>query len=131
MSVEIGGAEASGFSRFARTMADWAGRPQTFVTAVAIICIWAATGPLFGFDDTWQLIINTSTTIITFLMVFVIQNSQNRDSEALHVKLDELIRAIDAADNKLLNLEELDVGEIEKVRKQYRAYAAAARAKRQ
>lgn len=119
---------SSWFSAFAKRAADWAGRPATFVAAVAIIIVWAVSGPVFGYSDTWQLVINTSTTIITFLMVFVIQNSQNRDSEAAQVKLDELIRAIEAANNNLLDLEELDVDAINKIRENYRRLAAEARA---
>lgn len=88
---------------------------------------WAVLGPFFGFSDTWQLVINTSTTIITFLMVFIIQNSQNRDGEAIQVKLDELIRAVEKANNSVLDLEELDIDEIEKIRKDYRELAAKAR----
>ncbi len=118
------------FSLFAKRMADWSGRSVTFAGAVAVILIWAATGPFFGYSDTWQLIINTSTTIITFLMVFVIQNSQNRDGEAIQVKLDELIRAIEQASNKLLDLEELDVDSIEEIRGTYRRLAAEARKRR-
>ncbi len=117
----------SWFSLFAKSIADWAGRPVTFAVAAGLVVAWALSGPLFGFSDTWQLVINTSTTIITFLMVFVIQNSQNRDSEAVHVKLDELIRAIEAANNTLLDLEELDVDAIDDIRASYRKLAAKAR----
>ncbi|MGD9803067.1 MAG: low affinity iron permease family protein [Hyphomicrobiaceae bacterium] len=128
MSRHIGaGARASWFSIFARKAADWAGRPMMFTAALALIVLWAASGPVFGYSDTWQLVINTSTTIITFLMVFVIQNSQNRDSEAIQVKLDELIRAIEHANNKLLDLEELDIKSIDDIREDYRRLAAEAR----
>ena len=128
MSNHIGSkAKCSRFSIFAKAIADWSGRPVTFALACGLIVAWAVSGPLFGFSDTWQLVINTSTTIITFLMVFVIQNSQNRDGEAIQVKLDELIRAIERANNSLLDLEELDVEEIDKIRKDYRALAAQAR----
>lgn len=130
MTIHIGStAKASWFSKLAKTIADWAGRPVTFATAAALIVVWAASGPIFGFSDTWQLIVNTSTTIITFLMVFVIQNSQNRDGEAVQVKLDELIRAVERANNNLLDLEELDVDEIEKIRADYKRLAAESRAK--
>jgi low affinity Fe/Cu permease len=90
--------------------------PATFVVAVAIILVWALTGPLFGFSDTWQLVINTSTTIVTFLMVFLIQNTRNRDSEAIQVKLDELIRAVEGAHNALLDLEELEEKDLDRIR---------------
>jgi low affinity Fe/Cu permease len=94
---------------------------------VAIVIVWGVTGPLFGFSDTWQLVINTGTTIVTFLMVFAIQASQNRDSEAIQVKLDELIRSIEGAQNSLLDLEELEEDEIERLRKKYRGLATEAR----
>lgn len=97
------------------------------MTAVLIIVIWAITGPLFGFSDTWQLVINTGTTIITFLMVFLIQNTQNRDTEALQIKLDELIRAMNGAHNALLDLEELDEKELDRIRETYRKLAQKAR----
>ena len=119
---------ASWFTRFATIAARATGRPGTFVLAVAIIVGWAATGPIFGFSDTWQLIINTGTTIVTFLMVFLIQNTQNRDSEAMHVKMDELIRAVKGAHNALLDLEELDEKTLDEIRARYRKLAAKARA---
>jgi low affinity Fe/Cu permease len=119
--------KASWFSRFAKRTAHAAGLPSVFLVAVLIIVIWAASGPLFGFSDTWQLVINTGTTIITFLMVFLIQNTQNRDSEAMQLKLDELIRAIKGAKNSLLNLEDLDDEELERVRKDYERLAERAR----
>ena len=118
----------SWFTRIAKAAARATGRPATFIIAVGIILIWAATGPIFHFSDTWQLIINTSTTIITFLMVFLIQNTQNRDTEALQIKLDELIRAIGNAQNALLDLEELDDEELETIRKDYLELAEKARA---
>jgi low affinity Fe/Cu permease len=123
----IGKKDGSWFSQFARTAATAAGKPSTFMAAVAALLIWGASGPIFGFSDTWQLIINTGTTIVTFLMVFVIQNSQNRDSEAIQVKLDELIRAIDGAQNRLLDLEELEQEDIGRLRKEYRRLASDAR----
>lgn len=123
----IGKKEASWFSLFARRAAVAAGKPAAFAAAVAVLILWALSGPIFGFSDTWQLIINTGTTIVTFLMVFVIQNSQNRDSEAIQVKLDELIRAIESAQNKLLDLEELGQDEISGIRKEYSRLAAEAR----
>jgi low affinity Fe/Cu permease len=115
------------FVRFANWTAGAAGRPQTFVLACVIIVGWALTGPLFDYSDTWQLVINTSTTIITFLMVFVIQNTQNRDSKATQIKLDELIRAMEGAHNALLDLEQLTEGDLNRLRERYIALAAAAR----
>jgi len=117
----------SWFTSFAKWAARTTGRPVTFLLAVAVIIVWAVTGPLFGFSDTWQLVINTSTTIITFLMVFLIQNTQNRDSEAMQLKLDELIRAINGAHNALLDLEELDEIELDRLRANYERLAEKAR----
>jgi low affinity Fe/Cu permease len=115
------------FSRFAKATARMAGRPLTFASATAIILLWAVSGPLFGFSDTWQLVINTATTIITFLMVFLIQNTQNRDSEAIQIKLDELIRAIGGAHNSLLDLEEMKLEDLDKLRRNYESLAKKAR----
>ena len=117
----------SRFTRFAKRAARATGRPVTFVIAAAIILIWLLTGPIFGFSDTWQLVINTGTTIITFLMVFLIQNTQNRDTEALQLKLDELIRAIEGAHNALLDLEELDEDQLDLIRANYEKLAEKAR----
>ena len=117
----------SRFTTFAKRTARATGHPAAFVTAVLIIVLWAATGPIFRFSDTWQLVINTGTTIITFLMVFLIQNTQNRDSEAMQVKLDELIRALEGAHNALLNLEDLDDKELDRIRANYAALAESAR----
>jgi low affinity Fe/Cu permease len=117
----------SWFTRFAKATAHAAGAPATFCVAVAIILLWAASGPFFGFSDTWQLVINTGTTIITFLMVFLIQNTQNRDSEAIQVKLDELIRSIDGAHLALLDLEDLDDEHLERICRDYRELAKQAR----
>jgi low affinity Fe/Cu permease len=119
--------QASSFTRFANWTASASGRPQTFVLACLIILVWAVTGPLFGFSDTWQLVINTGTTIVTFLMVFLIQNTQNRDSGALQLKLDELIRATEGAHNAVLDLEELAEKDLDRIRKHYCALAARAR----
>ena len=117
------------FSYFARKLAILSGRPATFLIAVALVLLWALTGPIFAFSDTWQLVINTSTTIITFLMVFLIQNTQNRDTEAIQIKLDELIRATQGAHNALLNLEQLEDEELEKYLRSYAQLAKAARDK--
>ena len=117
------------FSEFARRLAVLSGRPAAFMAAAAAVVLWAVTGPLFGFSDTWQLVINTSTTILTFLMVFLIQNTQNRDTEAIQLKLDELIRATQGAHNALLALEHLDDEELEDYRRSYAQLAAAAREK--
>jgi low affinity Fe/Cu permease len=116
------------FTRFTKGTSRMAGRPATFAAAVLLIVVWAATGPLFGFSDTWQLVINTTTTIITFLMVFLIQSSQNRDSEAIQIKLDELIRTNHDAHNALLDLEELEEDELDEIRKEYQQLADKARA---
>jgi low affinity Fe/Cu permease len=115
------------FTTFAKWTAHMAGHPWAFCLAVAVIVVWAVTGPLFGFSDTWQLVVNTGTTIVTFLMVFLIQNTQNRDTGAMQAKLDELIRAMEGAHNALLDLEELDEDEIEHIRRDYRELAAEAR----
>ena len=117
------------FTRFAKWTAKATGRPFTFTIAVAVIAAWAVTGPIFGFSDTWQLIINTGTTIITFLMVFLIQNTQNRDSEAIQVKLDELIRLSKGGHNVLLDLEELEEEELDRIRASYCKIAQEAREK--
>jgi low affinity Fe/Cu permease len=104
-----------------------AGRPPAFALAVGVIVTWLATGPLFGFSDTWQLVVNTGTTIITFLMVFLIQNTQNRDAEAVQIKLDELLRATAGAHNALLDLEELDEDQLDRIRAGYARLARDAR----
>jgi low affinity Fe/Cu permease len=115
------------FDRFARSWARLTGKPLAFNIALLIILVWLITGPLFGFSDTWQLIINTATTIVTFLMVFLIQHTQNRDTDALQVKLDELIRAIEGANNELLDLEEMEEDELALLRKQYLELARISR----
>jgi low affinity Fe/Cu permease len=111
------------FAHFTHWISHITGRPVTFLVACAAIVIWGVTGPLFGYSDTWQLVINTATTIITFLMVFVIQNTQNRDTAALQIKLDEMIRVTTRASNTLLNLEELDDETLETMRKNYAGLA--------
>jgi low affinity Fe/Cu permease len=117
------------FTRCAQTTSRAAGRPWAFMLAAAMIVVWLATGPLFHYSDTWQLVINTSTTIITFLMVFLIQSTQNRDAEALQVKLDELLRVTAGAHNALLDLEELEEHELTKIRSGYTRLAERARVK--
>ena len=104
------------FSAFASRISHMAGQPAAFILALLSIAIWGATGPLFGFSDTWQLVVNTSTTIVTFLMVFVIQNAQNRDAAALQAKLDEVIRSIDHARNQFIGIEHLSEAEVEAIR---------------
>ncbi|MCB6179207.1 low affinity iron permease family protein [Rhodobacter sp. Har01] len=111
----------------AKRVSHWCGRPGTFVLALAVIAVWIVTGPVFGFSDTWQLVINTGTTVVTFLMVFLIQNTQNRDTAAIQLKLDELIRATKGAHNALLDLEELDEGMLEEFRNRYELLAREAR----
>jgi low affinity Fe/Cu permease len=107
------------FRKFAQTVSELAGTPWVFMAAMAVIVIWALTGPVFGFSDTWQLVINTGTTIITFLMVFLIQNTQNRDARAIHLKLDELIRSADKARNKMMDLEHLSDEELARIQQEF------------
>ena len=121
----------SWFTRFAKWTAHTAGRPASFLLAVVIIIVWAITGPLFHFSDTWQLVINTGTTIVTFLMVFLIQSTQNRDAEATQVKLDEIIRAIGNARNELLDLEELEEQDLDSLKETFVEMALKARRERQ
>ena len=104
------------FTHLATRVASAAGRPAAFVAALAIIIIWGVTGPLFGWSDTWQLVINTGTTIVTFLMVFLIQNAQNRDAAAIQAKLDEVIRAIDGARNEFIGIEHLTEAQLDHIR---------------
>ena len=120
-------AQQSAFTRLAKKASTFTGRPSCFALALGIIVVWAITGPLFGFSDTWQLVINTGTTIITFLMVFLIQSTQNRDTEAMQIKLDELIRVSRRADDALLDLEELEEAELDAVRARYEDMARQAR----
>ena len=118
---------ASSYSGFAKAASHFCGRPRTFVLAVAVILVWVVTGPIFKFSDTWQLVINTGTTIITFLMVFLIQSTQNRDTAAIQIKLDELIRSTQGAHNALLDLEELEENVLDRFRSKYEELAASAR----
>lgn len=115
------------FSRFAKWTSHVTGRPAAFGLAVIIIGAWAVTGPLFDYNDTWQLAINTGTTIVTFLMVFLIQSTQNRDTQALQVKLDELIRVTEGAHTVLLDLEEMEEEELDRIRARYARIAALSR----
>ena len=119
----------SWFSHFARLTAHATGRPAAFLSAAAVILVWILTGPLFPWSDTWQLVINTGTTIVTFLMVFLIQNTQNRDGEALQVKIDELIRAVEGARNEMIDLEDLEQKDLDQVRATFSLLARQARAK--
>lgn len=119
--------QAAWFLQFAKWASHQTGKPHSFTLAVVVILAWIVTGPLFHFSDTWQLVINTATTIVTFLMVFVIQNTQNRDTEAIQIKLDELIRATKGAHNALLDLEELDEDVLDRFRAQYEALALQSR----
>ncbi|CAN7258750.1 low affinity iron permease family protein [Bosea sp. LjRoot237] len=129
MAIKIAaGGSRSFFTRLSHVVSHWAGKPQAFFVALSVIVVWAVSGPFFGFDDTWQLAINTSTTIVTFLMVFIIQNSQNRDTAAMQIKLDELINKIEGAREELLDLEELDEDKLEEMRAEFEALARKARA---
>ena len=119
----------SRFDRIAKWAAHVTGRPLTFLLALFVVLVWAITGPIFEYSDTWQLVINTGTTIVTFLMVFLIQNTQNRDTIAMQLKLDELIRAMKGAHTVLLDLEELSDEELAQIMKQYQELAAKAREK--
>lgn len=115
------------FSSIARKTSRVCGDPTTFIACIFIIMLWSTSGPFFAFDNTWQLIINTGTTIVTFLMVFLIQNSQNRDAEAMQIKLDELIRCNDKAHNVLLDLETLSIEELDRIKEEYNRLAKEAR----
>jgi low affinity Fe/Cu permease len=121
--------KAGWFVGFAQRVSHITGRPIAFFLALATIAVWGITGPLFGYSDTWQLVINTGTTIVTFLMVFVIQNTQNRDTAAMHIKIDELIRVTGKARNILLDLEELDDKTLETLRLDYEGLAAKAKSR--
>jgi low affinity Fe/Cu permease len=114
------------FSRFSRRIAIGVGSPAAFVAALAVVVVWAVSGPVFGYSDTWQLTINTGTTIITFLMVFVIQNTQNRDSQVIQLKLDELIRAVELARNDLVDMEDLSDDELHRLQIQFEALRRSA-----
>jgi low affinity Fe/Cu permease len=115
------------FTSFSKKISDFTGRPVTFALALLTVVAWGVSGPIFSFSDTWQLVINTGTTIITFLMVFLIQNAQNRDTHALQIKLDELIRVTEGAHTALLDLEELSDSELCEIQKRYEKIAAQSR----
>jgi low affinity Fe/Cu permease len=115
------------FAAFANIVSHWAGKPQVFTAAVLLLVVWALFGPAAGFSDQWQLVINTGTTILTFLMVFVIQNTQNRHSLALQIKLDELIRAVKSAKNELIDLEDLAEADLERLQQRFAALGEKAR----
>jgi low affinity Fe/Cu permease len=117
------------FTRLAKATSRWTGRPIAFLVALVVIVAWLVTGPMFRFSDTWQLVVNTATTVVTFLMVFLIHNTQYRDAEAVQVKLDELLRSTHGAHNALMDLEELEDAELDEMRKSYTALAELARAK--
>jgi low affinity Fe/Cu permease len=126
--VSVTSAKArSWFARFARQTSRWTGRPSAFSMALAVVIVWLATGPIFHYSDTWQLVINTATTVVTFLMVFLIQNAQYRDAEAVQMKLDELLRVTEGAHNALLDLEELEQDELDQMRHGYTELAESAR----
>ncbi|HEY5314905.1 MAG TPA: low affinity iron permease family protein [Pirellulales bacterium] len=126
-STQIGTRRANAFVRFSKGIANFTGHPYTFVLALAVLAVWAVTGPIFGYSDTWQLVINTGTSVVTFLMVFLIQNTQNRDTAAIQIKLDELIRISHGAHNVLLNLDDLTDEELKALQANYRSLADRAR----
>ncbi|MFN8489865.1 MAG: low affinity iron permease family protein [Caldilineaceae bacterium] len=107
------------FRKFAHQTSNWVGSPWTFLIAVLVIIVWAISGPVFHFSDTWQLVINTGTTIVTFLMVFLIQNTQNRDAQAIHLKLDELLRAMKGARTGFVNLENMSDEELQQIQEEF------------
>lgn len=123
VSEQASSSEQGWFAKSACLISHWAGKPVTFLLAAAVVVVWAISGPLFGFSDTWQLVINTSTTIITFLMVFLIQNTQNRDTAAMQVKLAELIIRLRGADNKLATAEDLSDEDLEQLHLSYKKQA--------
>lgn len=125
--AENAGNSKGWFTRFSQTTSCWTGSPVAFFLAVMVIVVWVVTGPIFKFSDTWQLVINTGTTIVTFLMVFLIQSSQNRDSKLIQLKLDELIRAVDTAETALIDMDEMSEEELKEVQEKFSQVAAEAR----
>ncbi len=120
----------SALGRFARKATDWSGSSAAFGLAVGVIVVWLATGPVFGYSDTWQLVINTGTTVVTFLMVFLIQRAQNKDARAVHLKLNELVAAVNGASNRLINVEDLTEGEVRTLHDHYCTLVELAKADR-
>jgi low affinity Fe/Cu permease len=116
-----------GLERFSRAITDWVGTSWAFAVAFGVVVVWAVTGPLFGFSDTWQLVINTGTTIVTFLMVFLIQRAQNKDARAIHIKLNEIVAALQGASNRLINVEDLTEDEVRLLHRHYARLVALAR----
>ena len=116
-----------GLERFSRAITDWVGTSWAFAVALGVVVVWALTGPLFGFSDTWQLVINTGTTIVTFLMVFLIQRAQNKDARAIHLKLNEIVAALQGASNRLINVEDLTEEEVRLLHRHYARLVALAR----
>src|ERR1700709_2337454 len=125
MKEEQSKATGDGFGKFATSASGWLGSKWAFAVAILVIVVWGATGPIFHYSDTWQLIINTGTTIVTFLMVFLIQNTQNRDARAINLKLNELIRAIDAARDQMIDIESLSDLELNEIQARYGKIKAA------
>jgi low affinity Fe/Cu permease len=119
---------ALALERLSKRVTEWAGGSWAFGVAVGVIAVWALTGPFFAFSDTWQLVINTGTTIVTFLMVFLIQRSQNKDAQALHLKLNEIVAALEGASNRLINVEELTEVEVKLLHQHYRTLVAISKA---
>ncbi len=111
------------FDRIARRIADWCGKPIAFILSIVVVVVWAATGPIFGWSDTHQLVINTGTTIVTFWLLFLVQNTQNRDTKAMQVKLDEIIRGVEKASNRLIAAEDMTDEELRTLRNRYRDLA--------
>jgi low affinity Fe/Cu permease len=118
------------FRRFARSMADWVGSSSAFFTAIVVVLVWAGMGPIYHWSDTWQLVINTGTTIVTFVMVFLIQNTQNRDAKAMHLKLDELLRGVQGARTGLVHLEDLNDDELAELEAEFKALKERVAARR-